>query len=284
MNRAATGPGPGIYLTRGWRCLSAVVACTVVLAGGREAQGWGRIAHRASALLAEERLTPAVQDAVRALLEPGESLADASTWADETRRARPASGPWHYVNVPITEEKYDPRFCPPGGCVVSQIGAFAQVVGDRTAPLERRRVALRYLVHLVQDLHQPVHVGDRGDRGGNDLQLRFFRRGSNLHRVWDAGLIEQVYHDEYALARALEALADGPVAGRWELGTVEDWATESLLAARLAYLRPEDGTPLQPGERLGEAYVESNLPIARLRVAQSGVRLAVVLNTVLGMP
>ena len=267
------------------RFLLAALACAGLLLGvDRPALGWGRIAHRASALLAESRLNPAARAAVVALLEPGESLADASQWADDVRIQRRASGPWHYVNVPITEPSFDDRFCPPRGCVVSKVEEFARVVADPTTPLEQRRVALRFLVHFVQDLHQPLHVGDRGDRGGNDLQVRFFGRGSNLHHVWDTGLIERAYDDETELAHDLDTLADGPISACWASGTIDQWATESLMAARLAYLNPADATPLRPGAKLGGAYQESNLPIARLRLAQSGVRLAAVLNEALGAP
>jgi len=90
---------------------------------------WGRTGHRVSAMMAESRLTPAASAAVRGLLEPGESLADASTWADEQREV-PRSGPWHYVNVPISEPRYDSRFCSPGGCVVSKIEDFERVLSD----------------------------------------------------------------------------------------------------------------------------------------------------------
>jgi hypothetical protein len=258
-----------------------LAVCAVVLAGQGRAWGWGRMEHRASADLAWGRLTPAARAAVHELLDPGESLADASTWADEVRRTWPGSARWHYVNVPISEPAYSRRFAPREGGVVEKVEQFTRVVADRSAPRERRRVALRLLVHLVQDLHQPLHVGDRGDRGGNNLQVQFFARGSNLHRVWDTGLIGRAYHDERSLARALDALADGPLSARWAAGTPEEWASESLQAAHLAYLRPEDGSALRPGAKLGQAYLETNLPIARLRCAQSGVRLAALLNAAL---
>src|SRR5262249_12298318 len=133
------------------------------------------------------------------------------------------------------------------------------------------------------DLHQPVHVGDRGDRGGNDLQVQFFGEGSNLHRVWDSGLVERAFADESALLRDLTALADDEARG-WARGTVEEWATESLAAARRAYLEPGSQRTLRPGSKLGDAYQDSNLPVARRRLAQSGVRLAEVLNDVFATP
>ena len=164
-----------------------------ILVGGGPAFGWGFVGHRASARLVETLLTPKTKEAIRGLLEPGETLGNASTWPDEHRRELPETAPWHYVNVPITESKYDAKFCASqkGGCVVGKIPDFLATLKDPAASVERKRFALRFLVHCVQDMHQPVHVGHRGDRGGNDLQVQFFGQGSNLHRVWDSGLLDQ---------------------------------------------------------------------------------------------
>lgn len=251
-----------------------------MLAVPRGASAWGRTGHRAAAKMAETRLSPAALAAVKALLDPGETLADASTWADEVRRDLPESGPWHYVNVPISEPKYADRFCGESGCVVRKVADFRKTLADKTAPRAERRKALRFLVHLVQDLHQPVHVGDRHDRGGNDLQVQFFGKGSNLHRVWDSGLIEQAYPDESALLRDLTALVSAGDSAAWAGGSVVDWADESLAAARGAYQDPVTGRELRRGARLGLPYQNANLPVVRHRLARSGVRLAAVLNDV----
>ncbi|MFO0909580.1 MAG: S1/P1 nuclease [Isosphaeraceae bacterium] len=245
---------------------------------------WGRIGHRASARVAEARLTPAARAALRALLEPGESLADLSTWADEVRPDRPETGPWHYVNVPLTESRYDARFCPARGCVVGKIQEFRSRLADRTASRSERRDALRFLVHFVQDLHQPLHVGERSDRGGNDLQVQFLGQGSNLHRVWDYGLFERRYRDDVALSQAIRSVLDTDAASKWRGGTVEDWATESLLAARQAYTAVGTNRPLRKGARLEASYVEANLPMARERLAASALRLAEMLEAALVGP
>ncbi len=130
-----------------------MVLTGIILASvpGRPALGWGRLGHRVAGAVAEARLSPAARAAVRDLLEPGETLADASNWADEHRRDVPDSGPWHYVNVPITESRYDARFCDRRGCVVSKIAEHRRVLADPSASKEDRRLALRLVVHLVQD-------------------------------------------------------------------------------------------------------------------------------------
>jgi nuclease S1 len=271
--------------TQGFPCESlrvwtglAFVALAVATVAPTAAFGWGRLGHRASARLTERLLSPAARAGVAAILEPGETLISASTWADEVRRDFPESGPWHYVNVPIGAPNYSDKFCGTKGCVIAKVNDFRKTVADRNAPLGERRKALRFLVHFVQDMHQPVHVGDRGDRGGNDLQVQFFGAGSNLHRVWDSGLIEHDSNGEEKLAGALGALAGSPGSASWAEGTVTDWADESLAAARSAYNDPSTGRELRKGAKLGEAYQEANVNVARTRLAQSGVRLARILN------
>ena len=267
---------------RRWQRVALATAFTLaaMLLPARTAFAWGRAGHRAAARLAESRLSPAALAAIRGLLEEGESLADASTWADEVRRSYAGSGPWHYVNVPISEPHYDARFCPKGGCVVSKIGDFRKVLADRDAPRAERQKALRFLVHFVQDMHQPLHVGDNKDRGGNGTQVRFFGKGSNLHRVWDSGLLDRGHGNEADLLARISALANAEDAKGWTSGTTEDWADESLQAARRAYGLADLEEPLRKGSKLGEDYQAIHLPVAETRLAQSGVRVAAILNAV----
>jgi hypothetical protein len=254
----------------------AIVAAT--LATPHRAFGWGRMAHRAATRLAETRLSPRTRALIRELLEPGESLADASTWADENNRSIPGSAAWHYVNVPISAEHYTSRDCH-NNCVVSRLEEFRRILADPRAPRPRRQMALRFVVHLVEDAHQPMHVGDRRDRGGNNLQLQFFRdEFTNLHQVWDSGLLRNGYRNERELTDDLIDLAREPEAQDWTRSRVESWIDESLETARLAYRNPGSGEFLRSGSRLGREYEDANLPRAVKRLAQSGVRLAEVLN------
>jgi nuclease S1 len=216
------------------------------------------------------------------LLESGESLADASTWADEHSREIPGSAAWHFVNVPISARHYDPRDCPPRGCVVSKIAEFRSILLDPHAPRSRRRTALRFFVHLVQDLHQPMHVADRNDRGGNNLQLRYGRDdNTNLHQVWDSGLLYHGFRNENELMRKMEDLAHQPESGLWLRGRIEDWADESLEVGRRAYLIPGSNATLRTGDSIGRDYEQAKLPVVVDRLARSGVRLAYLLNEIL---
>jgi hypothetical protein len=241
---------------------------------------WGREGHSVSAQMAEERLSAAALAAVRGLLEPGQSLADIANWADEQRQV-PESVQWHYVDVPISEARYDAKFCQPRGCVVSKIIEFRRVLQDTNAPRAERQLALKFLVHLVPDLHQPLHVGDDGDRGGNLLQVRFFGTGTNLHLVWDAHIIEWHSRDESHWLRELDALAAAADIATWSGRSVEDWANESLAEARGAHRIPGTGELIKSGTRLDESYYRFALPVVQHRLAQSGVRLAAMLNEVL---
>ncbi len=240
---------------------------------------WGRTGHRVSAMMAESRLTPAALAAVRGLLEPGESLADASTWADEQREV-PRTGPWHYVNVPLSEPRYDPSFCSPQGCVVSKVRDFERVLSDPRASRAEKQEALRFLVHFIQDLHQPLHVGDTGSRGGTLVQVRFFDVGTNLHQVWDSRVMDWHSTDEVAWLQELNALATPQRAGAWSKGTVEDCATENLAVAKLAYCLPGTDKLIPSGTKLGGDYCRFALPIIQLQIAKSAVRVATTLNQV----
>jgi len=261
---------------RAWRIATASALAALMMAA--PAWGWGRLGHRLAGRIAEDRLTPAALKAVREILAPGESLADVSTWADDYRRDHRETGPWHYVNVPITEAKYDVKFAAQEGGVVGKVEDFRKILADPNLPRDERAKALKFLVHLVQDMHQPVHVGHRDDRGGNDLQVQFFGQGSNLHRVWDSGLLEQPKRAEGEWVRRLEGQITPELAAGWSKEAPADWANESLEAAKGAYQTPGSDVPLRSGARLGQPYLEANLPVAERRVMQAGVRLAYVLN------
>lgn len=244
---------------------------------------WGPLGHRVSGRLAEWHLTPAARAAVRELLEPGETMAAASTWADEHRREIKESGPWHYVDVPLEEDRYDDRFSgdvPEKGYIVPKIREFRAVLRDRSRPLPERRLALRFLIHFIEDLHMPMHVGDDHDRGGNDTQVQFFDKGTNMHRLWDGDMLARAEGDEDRWLADLIAMDTAEARARAMAGTVEDWATESLQAAKGAYRDPATGRKLRKGAKLGEAYQARNLPVARERLYLGGVRLAMVLNEV----
>ena len=139
---------------------------------------WGRTGHRLIARVATARLSGEARRQVRDLLGR-ESLAAVSTWADSIRNDRPETSPWHYVNIPVIDSVYRPeRYCPGGDCVVAALERQIGVLANRGASKAERAEALKWVVHLVEDIHMPLHAGDRGDRGGNDVQLTFLGRAT----------------------------------------------------------------------------------------------------------
>jgi hypothetical protein len=172
-------------------CMFAVLLL-LLMANPGTASAWGLQGHHLIAENAMGRLSPAARAEVERLLalEPGATLASVSTWADETRS--PSTAAWHYVNLPRDSDcRYEAaRSCISGNCVVGAIDRQAAILASK-APDEQRLKALKYLVHLVADVHQPLHAGFADDRGGNSYQIQAYGRGTNLHALWDSALIEQ---------------------------------------------------------------------------------------------
>ena len=202
-----------------------LVRLTALLVAPIQARAWGYEAHRIIAEIAEQFLEPEIARQVRELLalENVTTLADVSTWADEIRLQRRETAPWHYVNIPITpptgeSATYDAaRDCAKDACVVAKIEQFERELKDRQLPERQRLEALKYLVHFVGDAHQPLHVANNHDRGGNDDPVIFMGLPTNLHALWDTAIIAPaVKGDERAYALQLvqniseEQISAGP--------------------------------------------------------------------------
>jgi hypothetical protein len=236
------------------------------------------------ARLAQERLSPAALRGVRELLDEGDDLVDVANWADREAHDLPAyanSAAWHFVNVPLDAEHYNDRYCRRGNCVVQKIIEYRRVLADRRRPRPERLDALRFLVHFVADVHQPLHVGDNDDRGGNGTQVQFLGDTTNFHRVWDSGLIEETRQNDRAWAERVRRRITPEQAKSWANDPVETWADESLAAAKRAYQGPTPGTPrIASGASLGRSYHDFALPIVEDRLARAAVRLAHELEAV----
>ncbi len=249
------------------RLLLLLISCalsTPVLA-------WGAQGHTVVAAIAWQGLQPRARQEVARLLalEPGQTLESIATWADEHRSA--ATGVWHYVNFPRGTCSYEPlRDCPDGQCVVAAIARQHAVYASRASDSERL-TALKYLVHLVADVHQPLHAGYADDRGGNQFQVRAFMRGSNLHALWDSGLLRSMELDTMALVSLMQSRS--PVPERLDLNAAH-MAQESCRIVALGDFYPQGD--------LGEAYVQRFTPIVQQRLALAGARLAAMLNAAAG--
>jgi nuclease S1 len=243
------------------------------------AQAWSAAGHRIVGHLAAAELTPDARAEVARLLagEPDPTLAGVSDWADRLRGENgprgKATAPWHYVNYASGTCDFDPaRDCPRGDCVVGAINRNFLVLSDRRRPLLERRDALKFLVHFVGDVHQPLHSNPRRDRGGNDYQVNYKGRGTNLHAVWDHTLLESRRLAPPAYAEALRReplLPHDPT--RSSQTPALDWALQSCRLVGRPGVYPE-------GHVIGDDYIDKHRPIAERRLREAGSRLAALLN------
>jgi S1/P1 Nuclease len=254
-----------------------------ILAGSplQEALAWGTSGHSVIAEIAQRRLAPRVQEKLHDLLGGAISLASIAGWADNVVLLRPGTAGWHFVNIPYDASGYEPgRDCPQqSGCVIEAIAQFRATLAERSGPRTKRAEALMFLVHLVGDVHQPLHCIDRGDAGGNQLAVTFFDQPMSLHAVWDYGMIEKNTLDWGAYVRRLEeSWLPGKDIKALARGTPAEWAWQAHMAAiDVAYVLPED-------HKLGEAYYRRALPVLDQQLALAGIRLARLLNEALGNP
>jgi len=274
-------------------------------------QAWGVTGHAIVADIAEHHLTPAALEQVHTLLreEGWEHLDQVASWPDTIRKERPEASPWHYTDIPLTEDAYVPaRDCKNGDCSIEAIRRFTAILADRTQPAAKREEALKFLVHFVGDQHQPLHGAENGqDHGGNKVRVTYFGDNGttqyplNLHWVWDTSIIEHHLRikegattDLNLDARRAAAIAandiDAHFAGKIDARTagISDpaaWAMESHDAAkRAAYpgvVEPGAEPPASP-ILLGEDYQKRAWPVVERRLELGGLRLADLLNKVLG--
>jgi len=196
---------------------------------------WGAAGHELIAEVAESQLSPATKAKVDAILatEPGATMVSISTWADRVRS--PSTAAWHYVNFPrdIGCQYEQVRDCPEGKCVVEAIARQVEVLRSSTDPEEKLK-ALKWVVHLVGDVHQPLHAAFADDKGGNLFQIQAFGKGGNLHSLWDSGVISN-------WPGGMDALrADVRRAGRFEAEIAPGrWAGESCKIVNSGGFYPE---------------------------------------------
>ena len=248
-----------------------------LLAFAAPALGWGPSGHEIVAKLAQSQLRPAAQAQVDRLLagEAEPTLAGVANWADEVRYANRGQSTtrWHFVNFKGGDCSYvPPRDCPDGNCIIAAINRNFLVLADRKRPDEARRDALKFLVHLIADVHQPLHASANDDRGGNDFQVAYHGRGRNLHAVWDGLLIRRGDMGPADYARWLERqspLPPDPVPSS-DRPAVE-WALESCRLVRAPGFYPSRHV-------IDDQYLDAHRALAEQRLRLAATRLADMLN------
>ena len=250
----------------------------LLLSFGPQVMAWGPQGHQAVAELAELQLRPAARAEVARLLadEPIATLEAVSSWADEVRADKSQAvrtGGWHFVNFKGGDCSYAPaRDCPDGNCVIAAINRNFLALADRNRPDSERRDALKFLVHFVGDVHQPLHASPIDDKGGNEFQVSYQGEGTNLHKVWDSLILQHGARSPADYADALNRRAPLPAdPTRQSDRPAVDWAVESC---RLV----ENGGIYPTGHVINDDYLSAHRAQVELRLRQAGSRLADMLN------
>ncbi|MEX2233921.1 MAG: S1/P1 nuclease [Cyclobacteriaceae bacterium] len=251
----------------------ALVSVFLFLMVAMQSSGWGPTGHRAAGWIAEKYLNKKARSAIEKILQ-GQSLAMASTWMDEIRSDSTYDYmvDWHWVTIP-EGQSYEMTLKNPNGDIIQTL---ERIIGDLKAKKLTGRQELesvKLLIHLIGDIHQPLHVGARADRGGNDIQVMWFRNYSNLHRIWDSDMIDDTRLSYTELAQSLDKPTEEQLRA-WQKTSIHEWAKESQSYQEQVYNYGNG--------KLGYDYAYINYPIVRHRLLRAGVRLAGVLNEIYG--
>jgi len=234
---------------------------------------WSKTGHRTTGEVAQQHLSRKARKAIDKLLD-GQSLALVSTFGDDIKSDRKFKkfSAWHYVNFPA-DKKYGDVEPSEHGDVISGIEKCIEIVKDEKSSKEDKAFYLKLLVHLVGDLHQPMHAGRLEDKGGNDIQVQWFNEGSNLHRVWDSNMIDDYGMSYTELAESLPRLSKAQkkfIQG----GTIYDWVEESQDIANKIY------DSVEVGEKLFYRYRYDWWSTVEKQLQKGGLRLAKILNEI----
>ena len=271
------------------------------------ALAFGELGHRVIASLAFSYLTPqakiqiqkilALESSSRSLNNTNKSgvtdslkntFVDISIWADKIRFYQKETGPWHYVNWEVGDTLYNESQLEKPN-IISALKEQINVLKNPKVMAQEKKVALMWVVHLLGDLHQPLHMGEDHDRGGNDQKVKVNRRTFNLHAVWDHVLLDKLNLDEDEMVMKLltELAQDKTFVTRNMRGTVEDWAKESHRKAKSCYVlrwkgnhESEEKIPKGIKVSLEKPYTEAGTRVSAEQLKLGGIRLAALLNQI----
>jgi hypothetical protein len=234
---------------------------------------WGQNGHRVTGEIAENHLKKRAKKKIDKLLK-GQSLAFVSTYADEIKSdsAYRTYYPWHYINMDL-DQSYAEASKNPKGDLVTGITKCIEVLKDGESSFEDKSFHLKMLVHFVGDLHQPMHIGQKEDKGGNSVKVQWFGKGTNLHAVWDTKMIEYWNMSYLELAESAEYLSKKQIKAI-EVGTLADWVDEIHEVTRKVYKSAE------VGENLRYRYSYEHFDTVREQLQRGGIRLAKILNDI----
>jgi len=250
------------------------IALILLLAVSFQALPWGQTGHRVVGLIAEKHLTKKAKKNLEKVLQ-NETLAEISNYMDfiKSDHAYDHMSPWHYCTIP-DDKTYAEAGTPEEGDVIMTLDRVIGELKSKQFTDEDELFALKMLVHLVGDIHQPLHVGNGLDKGGNDIKLEYFWKSSNLHRVWDSGMIDGL---QYSYTEYVEWVdhADQSDIEKWQSAKVLDWANESKSYRSQVYDLPES-------MKISYRYNFDQQELLNQRLLQAGIRLAGILNEIYG--
>ena len=234
---------------------------------------WGPTGHRTVGEIASEYISKKTKKKIEKLLN-GKSLAFVSTYLDEVRSDKNYNkfSTWHYVNFPFDCDYHKSEKNPKGDIIVG-INTSIKILKDKNSSKKDKVFYLKMLVHLIGDLHQPLHVGRAVDKGGNTIQVRWFDKGTNLHRVWDTDMIEQWDMTYTELTKTRDKLSKIEIENI-QKGSILDWTYETQKLAKKVY------ASVNPGDKLKYKYSYLYFNTVRTQLQKGGLRLAKVLNDI----
>ncbi|MFI5776526.1 S1/P1 nuclease [Nocardia sp. NPDC051570] len=261
--------------------VGAFALAATLLTTAPSANAWGEQGHNVTGAIAELRLSPAAHDQVARLLadEPDPTLAGVASWADDIRKSDPdlgkRSAPWHYINMGENDCVYDPAVNGNDGQnVVDALRTQTATLADTSRSDADRNQALKFVVHFVGDIHQPLHAGYARDRGGNEVKIQYLGRNTNLHSVWDTRMLDtrRASNDE-EVKRLLALPAPNLPAPQPDTDPIA-WAQDSCKIVKSPGFYPDSAT-------IGDDYTRRFLPVAESQLRLAGERLGRLLNAVL---
>lgn len=237
------------------------------------AEDWGKTGHRVVGEIAEKYLSKKAEKEIYKLLN-GHSLAFVANYGDDIKSDRhyDSYGPWHYVNFPFGE-KYETYPKSDQGDIIQGIAECVAVLKDKSSSKEDKVFHLKMLAHFMGDLHQPLHVGMEDDKGGNDFQVLWFKKGTNLHKVWDSQMLNSYEMSYTEVAENSDVLSKEEV-NAIKSGSVIDWMYESRALCENIY----DHTEI--GQKLSYDYMYDYMDTLRFQLQKGGIRLATILNEI----
>ena len=276
---------------------AATLATLAALAtGASPARAWGNEGHEIIALIAENYLAPATRAAVDHLLADDHDsltatdIASRATWADAYRETHPETGQWHYIDIE-TDDGDVARACARTVCIVRALSLAEHQLADASQPEASRIFALKMVLHLAGDIHQPLHAADDHDHGGNCERISTSQSSwlptranvSSLHAYWDTGTVRSLGRQPAVVAVALRrSITDAEVIA-WQQGSIADWARETYrLAVTAAY--PGAGPPGCSSHAitaLSHSYQRRAVAVTAIQLERAGIRLATILNRAL---